>query len=146
VNKVHNIDKNRATTICRSFFIALIFAGSSFFGISQETTMYHFQRKGSLEKIILPGEKFNSTDFLISFPDSIFSAGNITIKNLTINDWKFQVNFVFSENTYTKLTYSVKKKNCEGFMKYLENSNSSFEWNQRIEKRKYIFTLSSKTQ
>ncbi|MEN8839074.1 MAG: hypothetical protein ABF238_01045 [Flavobacteriales bacterium] len=141
MNKVLKIDKNRATTLCRSFFIALIFAGSSFLGFSQETTMYHFQRKGSLEKVILPGQRYNSSQFVISLPDSLYTAGNITIKKLKINDWKLQVNFIFSRNVYTQMVYSVKKRDKEEFIQFLENSDSIFSWQQKKIGRKVQFTL-----
>jgi hypothetical protein len=146
VNKVHKTDKKRATILCRSFFIALIFAGFSFFGFSQETTMYHFQRKGSLENVILPGQRYNSSEFVISLPDSLYTSGNVTIKKMKVNDWKLQVNFIFSRNVYTQMVYSVKKKDKEEFIQFLENSDSSFTWQQKKLGRKVQFTLTLKAE
>ncbi len=138
----------KATTRNRSFFIVLILVGSFFTGLSQETNIYHFQRNGELETIILPSDTFNSSLFVIPFPDTMYTAGSITIKKLKLKDLKLQVNLVFSDNTYTQLTYSVKKKNRKEFIQLIESTNSSFSWKERLERRKCIFILSpqSKTE
>lgn len=126
---------------CRSFFIAGFFLGVSLVGFAQETTMYHFQRKATLDQVIFPGEKFNSSNFIISFPDSLYTAGQVTIKKARIKEWKLQANFVFSDNAYTTLTYVVKKKNRDEFIQLIEKAPASFEWKEKKKGRKYVITL-----
>jgi hypothetical protein len=133
----------KATINCRSFFIAGFFLGVSFVGFTQETTMYHFQRKATLDQVIFPGEKFNSSNFIISFPDSLYTAGQVTIKKARIKEWKLQANFVFSDNAYTTLTYVVKKKNRDEFIQLIEKAPASFEWKVKKKGRKYVITLTA---
>lgn len=92
------------------FFLIATFSLTAF---SQEVQIKHYERKISLDQIILPNETYQSSNFNILIPDSIYTAGTISIKHLSINEIKCKGNFYFSENTYSRVEYISKNKNIE---------------------------------
>lgn len=93
-----------------AFFIIV---SISFSGVAQEASIVHYQRKEKLQQVILPNDTFRSNEFTILVPDSIYSAGKITIKILSLNNIKLTAEFNFSQNKFTSVEYIIKKKHME---------------------------------
>lgn len=95
------------------FFISFIFTSISSY--SQESRIIHYQKKCELQTLVMPCSDYNSNMYTISFPDSIYTGGQITIKKLKREGEKFKAQFYFSENQYTKAVYTIRKSKLEKF-------------------------------
>ena len=104
------INNKKATVFYRSFFIVLFLFGLSI-SYCQESQVRHYQRNCSIDSVILPGQVFDSKLYLISFPDSLYSGGIISIKKLKIAGVKTKAEFNLSDNKYTVLKYTMNKRN-----------------------------------
>jgi hypothetical protein len=63
--------------------IVLFSVASSFFAFGQgNVSITHFQNKVKLKKIILPGDLFDSSVFLIGISDSSYNSGVVNLKKL----------------------------------------------------------------
>ena len=94
------------------FFIIFPFSIQFF---CQESSIVHYQRREKIDQVILPNDKYNSADFILVVPDSVYSAGRISVKFMKIANYKSTVKFEFSENRYTSTSYILSKKNSSSF-------------------------------
>lgn len=137
------IKTKRATIFCRSFFfIALTFClvSSAF---AQVGGINHYQRKCTLDSLIVPGQVYNSSVYRIPFPDSLYDGGTISIKKLEVNGIKARAQFKLSDYTYTSLMYTVNKKNKEKLTKMMAETSPYYSVDIQKQGRKYriIFSL-----
>lgn len=123
------------------FFLILIFF--CFAGYSQEAQIKHYQRNCTFSSLLLPCSSYNSNLFSISFPDSLYSSGDITIKKLKVSNYKVRAKFYFSKEKYYKVIYLIKKKNLPEFKKKL--NQTQFEITEEQLNRKIKVTLICKS-
>ena len=136
--------QNKAAIFFRSFFIAFLFLGFASIGLSQQVSMNHYQRKCEVFSLIVPSQSYNSRVFSIPFPDTLYSAGNVSIKKLQMNKIKAEGKFMFKNNVYTRVEYSFKKREEEEFLKLLQSSKGNFNWKKETINRKIVVTLTAK--
>lgn len=123
-------------------FFTLLFSNAS---IAQETSIVHYQRSEKLEELVFPNEFFRSDLFDIFVPDSVYSAGQITIKKLSFSDLKIAGFFSFSNNIYKNVVYTVKRKHKETFESYIVSKMQINEFSQsELEKLKINLKTSNR--
>ncbi len=91
-------------------FFGLNFISSVFAQEINETKISHYQARFRAAQWIMPGDTFVSHALLIPIPDSVYSAGVISIKKYTSPTTKAQDLLEFSHRVYQKSNYLVKKK------------------------------------
>jgi hypothetical protein len=142
VNKFNSIKIKKEAIVKHSFFFLLFF--SPFFSFSQEVRIKHYERKLSLEKLILPNDTFNSNVYNLFIPDSIYTAGKITIKSLKIKGAKYFSNFYFNDNRYSKTEYIVKTKNYKELLSEIQKNSELDCKEEKINRRKTKIIISGK--
>ena len=72
-----------------------------------------------MDELVFPNESFNSKIFDIFIPDSVYTAGQITIKKLSFSNLKMFAYFSFSNNEYKNVVYNIKRKKKKEFEAYV---------------------------
>tara|TARA_B110000908_G_C10142513_1_gene397462 strand:+ start:475 stop:930 length:456 start_codon:yes stop_codon:yes gene_type:complete len=134
----------KAAIINRSFFVIVIFMSVICNSFSQETEIRHYQKKCSMDSVILPGQLYDSKLYSIPFPDSLYTGGIISIKKIRINGIKAQSSFSLSNNTYTEVKYTLSKRNKNKFMKLINVNNNKYNLHVKKNRIKYTITLQLK--
>ena len=96
-------------------FFGLNFIPSVFAQEINETKISHYQARFRTAQWIMPGDTFVSHALLIPIPDSVYTAGVLTIKKYTSPTTKAQALLEFSHRVYQKSNYLVKKKHVLAF-------------------------------
>lgn len=97
--------------------LLLFFAFS--FQAQEKGSLMHYQKKCT-ECLALAGETFSSKNFFIVVSDSVYSGGQITVKQL--NQTTFTAKkalLLFGSNSYSKTQFFIKgKKNIAAYEKW----------------------------
>lgn len=126
------------------FFLVATF---SLTALSQEVQIKHYERKLSIDQIILPNEIYQSSSFNVLIPDSIYTAGTVSIKHLSVNGIKCTGNFYFNENTYARVEYISKNKSIEQLLLKVNIKKENLNIKEEVincRKKKLILTSNNK--
>ena len=133
----------RAVLLCSSFLFlcsSTLFAQNS----NEKGSINHFEKKCTLKSLILPNQKFQSSNFKINLSTDLYDAGNIYLKNPSFRDIKFkEVKLRFISNVYFSVAYTFSKKYLSLMKEYVEKTATKVSFSNSTTKNKVIMIFTN---